>query len=176
MKKGTLLVLLIILPLMATISQVKTFKFGHINSQELLQKMPEMETALSTLEDMQTNNNERLKLLQTELQNLNTKYAGESQTLDALTRQSREKELQTMNQNIQQFYQSAQQEMQQKQQQLTQPVIEKARKAVETVGKENGFTYIFDVSKGEVLYLGSQSVDVMPLVLKKLGIDGDTGN
>lgn len=174
MKKTTILVLLFVLPLAFTQVNAQTkFKFGHIDSQALLQKMPEMEKAMAALEDLQTNNNERLKMMQQELQTMNSKFMSESKTLDAITRQSREKELQMMSQNIQGFYQSAQQEMQQKQNDLTQPILEKARKAVEEVGKENGFTYIFDLSKGEVLYMGDQSMDIMPLVLKKLGISED---
>lgn len=171
MKKTAILLLLMVLPMAAISVQGQTkFKFGHIDSQALLQKMPEMDQALSALEDMQTNNNERLKMMQQELQTLNGKFMSESKTLDAITRQSREKELQEMGQNIQGFYQSAQQEMQQKQSELTQPIIEKARNAIEEVGKENSFTYVFDVAKGEVVYLGSQSIDIMPLVLKKLGV------
>jgi outer membrane protein len=171
MKKTAFLFLLLALPLavMNVHGQTK-FKFGHIDSQALLQKMPEMDKAMSAMEDLQTNNNEKLKMMQGELQKLNSKYANESKTLDAITRQSREKELQMMNQNIQNFYQTAQQDLQQKQTELTQPIVDKARKAVEEVGKENNFTYIFDLAQGEVLYMGDQSIDIMPLVLKKLGI------
>ncbi|MFB6343595.1 OmpH family outer membrane protein [Saccharicrinis sp. FJH62] len=174
MKKTAILFLLVVLPFAVMNIQGQTkYKFGHIDSQALLQKMPEMDKAMGTLEDLQTSNNEKLKMMQGELQKLNSKYVSESKTLDAIARQSREKELQMMSQNIQDFYQSAQQDMQQQQTALTQPILDKARKAVEEVGKENGFTYIFDLSKGEVLYMGDQSVDIMPLVLKKLGITED---
>ncbi|MFB6320488.1 OmpH family outer membrane protein [Saccharicrinis sp. FJH54] len=171
MKKTAILFLLVVLPFAVWNVNAQTkFKFGHIDSQALIQKMPEMDKAMNDLEDLQTSNNEKLKMMQGELQKLNTKYVSESKTLDAITRQSREKELQMMSQNIQDFYQSAQKDMQQKQTELTQPILDKARKAVEEVGRENGFTYIFDLAKGEVLYMGDQSIDIMPLVLKKLGI------
>lgn len=166
--KKSLLVLMLVLPLFAV--ALKAQKFGHINSQELIMKMPEMEAALASLEDLQTSNNERLKLMQDELQRLNAEYVQARKTLDAITRQTREAELQKMNQNIQGFYQTAQEDMKTKQQELTEPIIEKARKAVETVGKEQGLLYVFDVSKGEVLYMGAQSLDLFPIVAKKLGI------
>jgi outer membrane protein len=172
--KKSLLFLILALPFFTAHTFAQ--KFGHINSQELIMKLPEMDAALSKLEDMQTSNNERLKLMQSELQKLNNAYLSERNGMDAIARQSREKELQMMNQNIQGFYQTAQEEMQKKQQELTEPVIEKARKAVEEVGKEQGFLYVFDTSKGEVLYLGAQSVDVLPLVLKKLGIAADAAS
>jgi outer membrane protein len=170
MTKRTVLPVLLALCMFAINAQNKTLKFGHINSQELIQKMPEMEVAISKLEDMQTSNNERLKLLQSELQNQANAFQRIRATLAEAERLKREKELEQMSQNIQSFYQTAQEDMQIKQQELTQPIIDKARKAVEDVGKEQGFMYIFDISKGEVLYMGSQSVDVLPLVMKKLGI------
>jgi outer membrane protein len=170
MTKRTVLPVLLALCMFAINAQNKTLKFGHINSQELIQKMPEMEVAISKLEDMQTSNNERLKLLQSELQNQANAFQKIRATLVEADRLKREKELEQMSQNIQSFYQTAQEDMQKKQQELTQPIIDMARKAVEDVGKEQGFMYIFDISKGEVLYMGSQSVDVLPLVMKKLGI------
>ena len=75
-----------------------------------------------------------------------------------------------MQQKIQVFYQNQQNELQKKEGELTEPIISKARKVVEEVGKENGFTYIFDLAKGEVLYFGSKSEDIMPILRKKLGI------
>lgn len=169
--KKSLLVLLLVLPLFTLALNAQ--KFGHINSQELIMKMPEMEAALTSLENLQTSNNERLKLMQDELQRLNAEYVQTRNSLDAISRQSREGELQKMNQNIQGFYQTAQEDMKAKQKELTEPIIEKARKAVEAVGKEQGLLYVFDVSKGEVLYMGAQSLDLFPLVAKKLGITVD---
>ena len=37
------------------------------------------------------------------------------------------------------------------------------------MGKENGYTYIFDAGVGAVLY-SQDSDDIMPLVKKKLGL------
>lgn len=170
MTKKTVLTGLLLCLIIAINGQSKALKFGHINSQELIQKMPEMDAAISKLEELQTSNNERLKLMQGELQSQANAFQKVRATLPEADRVKREKELEQMSQNIQSFYQTAQEDMQKKQQELTQPVIDKARKAVEDVGSEQGFMYIFDVSKGEVLYMGSQSVDVLPLVLKKLGI------
>jgi outer membrane protein len=39
------------------------------------------------------------------------------------------------------------------------------------VARENGFTYIFDLSRGSVIYFSEQSEDILPLVKKKLGLE-----
>ncbi len=170
--KSRILVLLTLVIMMsqALEAQVKALKFGHVNSQELLSQLPEMEAALTKLENINTNNNEQLTKMQAELKSKSEKYMAEQATLTDLINAQRQQELQQMDQNIRAFYQAAQQDIQKKEQELTLPIIEKARKAVEEVGKENGFTYIFDISKGAVIFQGAQSIDVMPLVKKKLGL------
>ena len=47
------------------------------------------------------------------------------------------------------------------------PILSKARKAIEDVATEGGFTYIFDKSQGSILY-AQESENILPLVKKKL--------
>ena len=47
-------------------------------------------------------------------------------------------------------------------------MIERVRKAIEEVGKEQGFTYIFDISTGVTVYNGGE--DVTDMVKTKLGM------
>ena len=62
-------------------------------------------------------------------------------------------------------------QLQQKEAELFQPVMEKAQAAIEKVAKANGFTYVFDLGAGGLLYFSEQSVDILPLVKKELGIE-----
>ena len=63
--------------------------------------------------------------------------------------------------------------MQQKQGELLKPVFEKAEKAIEEVAKEKGLIYVFDSGVGNrtILYKSNQSIDLLPLVKAKLGIN-----
>ena len=61
-----------------------------------------------------------------------------------------------------------QNDLAQMEQQLLAPMIERVRDAIEAVGKEQGFTYIFDTSTGVTLYNGGE--DVTDLVKTKLGM------
>ena len=45
----------------------------------------------------------------------------------------------------------------------------KQQQAIADVAKENGYSYIFDVSAGALLYQ-PDSDDILPLVKKKLGL------
>jgi outer membrane protein len=83
-------------------------------------------------------------------------------------RQVKEDELQSISTRIQTFQQQAQENLSKENDKLFQPVIEKARKAIAEVGKEQGLLYVFDVNG--VLYHSEQSMDLLPLVKTKLGI------
>ena len=61
--------------------------------------------------------------------------------------------------------------MQQKEAELFQPIMDKAQAAIEKVSKSNGFTYVFDISAGGVVYFSEKSIDILPLVKKELGIE-----
>lgn len=164
--------LLVVVALIATLGlSAQALKFGHINSQELMTTLPEMEAVMSQLETLQTANNELLTSMQTELQTEAVKYQEAAATMAESVRAYKEQELQQMQENIQKFYQEAQTSMQQKQQELTAPVMDKVRETINTVAKEQGLVYVFDLSTGSILYHSTESIDLKPLVRKKLGLE-----
>jgi outer membrane protein len=143
-------------------------KFGHINSNKLLMAMPERETAEKQIEEQATLYDQELQNMQAEFQKKYEEYLGKAETWPEAIRKSKEKELRQLEQGMQDFSQTAQQDLAKLEEDLLTPLIDRARKAIEDVGKENGFTYIFDVSTGATLYNGGE--DVMGLVKAKLGI------
>lgn len=154
----------------SSISAQGLMKFGHVDSNELLKSMPEFESALSKLEDLKTAQNEKLTMMQQEFEKQMEAYMKGQATLAKEVAVQNEKELQQMRSNMEAYYQQGSQELQKKEAELTQPVIVKAKEAIEAVGKEHGFIYIFDISKGAFVFNSVESEDVLPLVKKKLGI------
>lgn len=97
-----------------------------------------------------------------------TYQAQEAAMTDAI-KQDKIKEITNLEERIGEFQQSAQKDLQAQEEKLLRPIIDKAKKAIEDVAKENGFTYIFDSGVGVLLYQ-KDSDDIMPLVKKKLGL------
>lgn len=170
LSKLTAVIFLISLFSLSAVSAQSAPKFGHIDSNELLKIMPEFDAALTKLEELKTSQNEKLTMMQQEFQKQMQNYQETQAALNPEARAIKEKELQQMQSNIEAYYQQGMQELQAKETELTRPVVEKARLAVEEVGKENGFLYIFDKSKGAFVFNSVNSIDVLPLVKKKLGI------
>ena len=94
------------------------------------------------------------------------------QALEASTpetiKERRTQELQEIDTKIQRFRETAQQDLQRQNQQLLAPIQEKVMKAIQSVGAEGKFTFIFE--NGMSLYTGADVTDVTPLVKTALGI------
>ncbi len=156
-----------------TVSNAQTLKFGHIDLQALVQVMPERATAEEEFNKFQGELEEILGEMQ---QDYNTKLGEFEQMgteVSEIKRNAKVAEIQDIQQRIQNYQVTAQQQIQQKQNELLAPVFEKAENAIEEVAKEKGLIYVFDSGQGNrtILYKSNQSLDILPLVKTKLGIE-----
>lgn len=158
--------------LIAGIATGQEAKFGHIDLQALIQVMPERTNAEAEYTKHIEELEEQLGTMQREYETKLNDYIQKRDSLSELIRSAREGELQDLQQRIQNFQSIASQQLQQKQSEMLRPIFERAQKAVADVGQERGLLYIFDISGelGTVLYKSNQSLDVLPLVKQKLGI------
>ncbi len=167
-----ILKLLIAFLLISGTTVAQNLKFGHINFEELIDAMPEKDSALNQLQKEYT---EAQNLIEEMTVEFNKKYMSVQQSYDTLStigKQMVEEELSQQQQRIQQYQMTAEQKLVERRESLLNPIIEKAQNSIKTVSKEQGFTYIFDVSVGsQVLYFSEKSIDVMPIVKKQLGIE-----
>ena len=133
--------------------------------------MPEFDSANAKLEKFRKELINYLELMSVELNNKSDAYNKEMKNLTDLVKQTKEQELIDLNRKIQEFQTNAQEKLQEKQVELFQPVYAKVDKAIKDVGKENGFVYVFDISKGSLLYFDeTKSTNVMVLAKAKLGL------
>ncbi len=153
-------------------AMAQNIKFGHINSDELIQALPEFDSASVKLEKYRKELINALDLMTVELNNKSETYNKESKNYTEIVKQTKEQELVDMNKRIQEFQNNAQQQLQQKQSELFQPIMGKVDKAIKEVGKENGFVYIFSVGQGSSLLFfdETKSTNIMPLAKAKLGV------
>ena len=67
----------------------KAYKFGHIDSNQLLSTMPERESVKSKLEAFAKQLENQLAAMQTELESKYQQYMSEAETLSPLIRQTK---------------------------------------------------------------------------------------
>ena len=161
--KRIFLILALVLPMMASAQ-----KYGHVNTAELFQLMPELKDVTARLDSLNKQYEELLVNMQEEYQKKAQEYEQKAATMTDAMKQIQEEELYTMQQRLQTTYQTAQQDIAQKRQEFVAPVQEKMLKAIQAVGQEKGFTYIFDTAA--MVYVDPSATDVMADVKAKLGI------
>ena len=155
-----------------TAASAQSYKFAHVNFQELVQLMPEMDSARVQIEAANQETQETYGAMVQELQDKYSQYEQKSAEWSAAIRQSKERELTEIQNRIQDFERSVQQEMQQLQNQLMGPIYQKAQEAVSNLAKAGGYIYVFDAS--QVLYIdASQSTDLTPEARTALNIPAD---
>lgn len=161
--KKILVILALVLPMMASAQ-----KYGHVNTAELFQLMPELKDVTARLDSLNKQYEALLVNMQEEYQKKAQEYEQKASTMTDAMKQIQEEELYTMQQRLQTTYQTAQQDIAQKRQEFVAPIQEKMLKAIQTVGQEKGFTYIFDTAA--MVYVDPTATDVMADVKAKLGI------
>lgn len=161
--KKMIISVLMVLPMIAAAQT-----FGHVNTSELFQQMPEVAQVKAKMDTIQSQYENQLASMQEEIQKKAQDYQANMSTLPDAVKQIREQELQEMQQRIQTFYQTAEQDIQKKQQELVAPIHERMSKAIKAVGEKEHYTYIFDSQA--MVYIDPTATDVMPAVKKELGI------
>ena len=149
--KNTIKVFVLVALTLAAMSVSAQVKLGHIETQKLIQAMPEWTAAQKTFEEEQKKVNTELNGLREQFQTKLAEYSEKMKTYSEAMRATTEEELQGLQQRIQRFQETAMAQLEKTQNDLMQPVMEKALNAIKEVGKENGFTYIFDMNAG-ILY------------------------
>ncbi|MCM1356168.1 MAG: OmpH family outer membrane protein [Staphylococcus sp.] len=143
-------------------------KFGVINTQELIQALPEVKSVSEQMEAATKKYEDEFAKLQEEM---NKKFE-EFQQLDENTpstiKDRRTQELQEIDAKIQRFRETAQQDLQRQNQQLMAPIQEKVLKAIQSVGAEGNYTFIFE--NVQPIYVGTDVTDVTPVVKTRLGL------
>tara|TARA_B100000900_G_scaffold15057_1_gene11999 strand:+ start:9046 stop:9552 length:507 start_codon:yes stop_codon:yes gene_type:complete len=143
-------------------------KVAHINTQELVESMPEMMNAKSELEKLAKTYETDIQSMATELQNKIKQYDAESSTKTDEENGKRLQEVQSMEQSIRQYQGQAQQDLQKKEIELLKPITEKAKAAILKVGNNQGFNYVLDSSQGQGVIMANGK-DLLVDVKAELG-------
>tara|TARA_B100000963_G_scaffold5273_1_gene3985 strand:+ start:42 stop:551 length:510 start_codon:yes stop_codon:yes gene_type:complete len=154
--------------ILSSISVNAQSKVAHINTQELVEAMPDMKNAKSELEKLAKTYETDIQAMATELQNKIKQYDAESSSKTQEENGKRLQEVQGMEQSIRQYQAQAQQDLQKKEIELLQPITEKAKDAILKVGNSQGFDYVLDSSQGQGVIMANGK-DLLADVKAELG-------
>jgi outer membrane protein len=148
---------------------VKAQKIAFIQLDSLLSVMPEMAEAKKTSADYYKQLETTLTTMQKDLNDKLNDYQTNEKNYTDLIKQTKQKELQDLNQRIQDFQVQAQTDFQKKNDELTKPINAKAKKAIDKVAKAKGYKMVIDASGGTLLY-SEPADDLFNAVKAELGV------
>lgn len=166
------IIILIAAVLIGVSANAQSLKFAHVNFQELVQLMPEMDSARVQSEVASQEAQETYQAMVQEFQTKYQQFEQKQATWTPAVKESKQRELAEIQNRIQEFEQAIQQDMQQLQNTLMAPIIKKAQDTVNNMAKAKGFIYVFDSTS--ILYIdATQSTDITKDAREVLGIAAD---
>ena len=119
-------------------------KVAHVDTNEIMSKMPAMLEAQKQLQQVGKTYEDAFNVMVTEYQAKLKKYDAEAATAGDKVNQERATEVQDMQKRISDSRESSQKDLETKQNDLTKPLIEKVRASIQKVAKVKGFQYVFN--------------------------------
>lgn len=146
---------------------VNAQKIAHVNLDSLVSGMPETKVASEAAQTYFKGLEQESIAMQTELENKYRDYQEKQATMSELLKKNKEEDLQQLQRRIEDFRNQATQDYQRKTAELTAPIMEKAKKAIEAVAKEQGYKYVLDTSSQNPTVLYSEPGDDILVAVKK---------
>ena len=144
-------------------------KTGYVNTTELIQLQPAMDTVRTQLESAQKETYETYQAMIEEYQTKATTFQQKQASWTPAIKESKQKELNEIGNRIQEFEQSANQDLQQMQQTLQAPIYQRVNEEIQKIAKVKNLAMVFDIAS--VLYIDpAQSIDLTPELRTILGI------
>lgn len=170
--KNTIKLLTLLLFFAAASTSTFAQKYGHLNAGNLLEQMPDVAKADSEMETYQKQMIAKGEEMAKAFQEKYAKLAQEIQQglHSPVQQQQLEAELQKEQQSIIAYEQEVRTKVAAKREELLAPILDKVNTAIQNVGKEQGYSMIFDSSIPNVLLFVEESDDVTAQVKAKLGL------
>jgi outer membrane protein len=148
----SILILLLIIPL-STFAQKK---IGHVNSQELLDAMPEMQAAKTKIDSLGKAYDKELKQLQARF--------------EIAYNENDHEEAKRIEERIYSFKEAIDSEINGQSEELFKPIRSKLKKAIEDVAKEENYVLVLDSKYDAIVLYSKPGSDITTDVKKKLGL------
>ena len=162
--KKLILMLMLCAP-MAVFAQ----KFGKVNTQVVVQSLPDYAKAQGEMAALSKQKENELKSMQDELTRKSQEYDKAKSAMNPTKQKETEEELQGLGAKIQQAYQDAQKELSENNNARLEPILTKVQNAITAVGKAGGYTSIFEIGTSGVVFFGDNVKDVTEEVKAKIG-------
>jgi len=145
-------------------------QIAFVNSNELLEAIPEKVTATNTINELNQKYKDELQVMQNDYNKKYTDFISYQTTMAEGVRNRRMQELYELESGINKFMKIAQEDIENQEKLLIQPLRNRVKDAIRQVGIENGYVVIYDLANPSIAFVTPDATDANPLVKQKLGI------
>lgn len=145
-------------------------QIAYINSNELLEAMPDKVKASNILIDLNQKYKDELKVMQNDYNKKYSDFISYQTSMAENIRLRRMQELYELERQINEFMKLAQQDVESQEKALIEPLRLKIKDAVYQVGVEKGFICIYDLANPAIAFVTPDALNASDLVKQKLGI------
>ena len=153
----------------AASAQSSGLKFAYIDSRIVLDKAPGRAAAESTFQKEYDAAQVKIKKMQDTLEAMASAYQKSASTLTPVSRELREKEIRDKQQSYENAARLLEAQMQQRQWELVQPMMTQIREVLDTMRKEDGFSFIFDIgTNASVIVAADSTLNITDKLISRL--------
>lgn len=145
-------------------------QIAYINSNEILEAMPEKVNASNLLIDLNQKYKEELKTMQNEYNKKYSDFISYQTSMAENIKLRRMQELYELERQINDFMKLAQQDIESQEKILIEPLRVKIKDAIYQVGVEMHFVCIYDLANPALAFVTPDAFNATSLVKQKLGI------
>ena len=158
---------------LASVFTVNAQNYGYLNTQDILDKMPEYKTAPSRLDQVREGHGADSQTDKDRIVMLFRKYQSEKSRLSDNLRQARENEIITMERNAKErqkeiFGQDG--SFSKMTMELMEPIQRRVQGAIDAVAAEMGLGIVFDINVVQGVVYKNPRVDITDRVIRKLNL------
>ncbi|NDV67827.1 OmpH family outer membrane protein [Dysgonomonas sp. 25] len=145
-------------------------QIAFVNSNEILNALPEKVKASEQLNELNNNYKSELKTMQADYNKKYSDFISYQTSMADNIRLRRMQELYELEKNINNFMKVAQEDVGTQEKELYIPLRQRVKDAIYQVGVEQGYICVYDLANPTIIFVTPDAVDITPLVKKKLGI------
>ncbi len=149
-------------------------KFAYVDSQYILEKMPEYKEAQKKLDDLSASWQKEVEAKYQEIDKLFKDYQKEQILLPEDMKIKRQDEMAAKEKEVKDFQKSkfgVNGELFTKRQEWIKPIQEKIFKAIKDIAEQGSYTFVFDKANNANILYADPKNDKTDAVIKKLGIN-----
>jgi outer membrane protein len=141
-------------------------KIGYVDLNKALNESEPGKKAIKTLEEMVKTKQALINKKGNEIKKLDEEIAKQASILTPESMKKKQQEREKLVRDYNRMVRDSQEEVQKKQAEFMHEILRELRKIVKKIGEEEGYTVIFEIAEGSILYI-PEELDLTEKVIKR---------